>query len=363
MTSIRLASDNDYAKWDKFAQQNDCCSPYHLSAWTQAINQAYGHRCYLFIAEDNDVVVGILPLVIMAPPLLKKSICSLPFCDLGGVAATTQEAKDKLLTAALDFAASNNASRVELRQTAPRNQDHEIIDGAKVRMLLPLPDSAEALLASFKSKLRSQVKKAEKNGISYRSKIPNGKSKDDQLTDEDLLGFYQIMQINMRQLGSPVHSYKWFRSVLDYYGNNAVLGLVYFEDKIVGGAIILLCGKTVTVPWASTHPEYNRLAPNMLLYWGLLSYAADNGYQEFDFGRSTVGEGTFKFKKQWGAAPVPLDWLSYKDKILLAKEPATEPQGSDSGKGIRDQVAHIWSKLPVAITNFLGPIVRRYISL
>ncbi len=48
------------------------------------------------------------------------------------------------------------------------------LESNKVRMLLDLPDSSEILLANFKSKLRSQVRKAEKNGVTFRWTGPNG---------------------------------------------------------------------------------------------------------------------------------------------------------------------------------------------
>jgi hypothetical protein len=30
--------------------------------------------------------------------------------------------------------------------------------------------------------------------------------------------------------------------------------------------------------------------------------------KSFDFGRSTMNEGTYKFKKQWGCEPTQLHW-------------------------------------------------------
>ena len=54
--------------------------------------------------------------------------------------------------------------------------------------------------------------------------------------------------------------------------------------------------------------RYNRLSPNMLLYWSVLEFACRQGFRVFDFGRSSPDSGTFKFKAQWGAAPVPLYW-------------------------------------------------------
>jgi hypothetical protein len=58
----------------------------------------------------------------------------------------------------------------------------------------------------------------------------------------------------------------------------------------------------------------------MLLYWTKLEYACDNGNKTFDFGRSTPGEGTYRFKPQWGAKPQPLHWqyISLNDQPIDA---------------------------------------------
>jgi hypothetical protein len=91
----------------------------------------------------------------------------------------------------------------------------------------------------------------------------------------------------------------------------------------------------------------------MLLYWNFLSFAADNGYHYFDFGRSTPGEGTYKFKQQWGADPVPLAWIDLLNSSSVAK----------NGSGLRAQVEKVWQKLPVSVATMVGSQLRRYIDL
>ncbi|MDY6919960.1 MAG: FemAB family XrtA/PEP-CTERM system-associated protein [Pseudomonadota bacterium] len=340
----QISLDNS-KDWDAYVHGHPAASPYHLMAWGQAVQHAYGHEAVYLAAKENDRICGVLPLVSMRVPLLGAQFCSLPFCDLGGVLADSDAARQALIAHAGELMAARGIRHAALRHSEQDIQP-DAAEGSKVRMLLPLQPSADQQFQQFKSKLRSQVRKAGKNGVAFtEGDTPVRRQR-----------FYQVMQVNMHQLGSPVHSRRWFDAVLDAYGDQARLGLVEFEGQIVGGAIILLCGTTVTVPWASTLPQFNRLSPNMLLYWGLLSLAADNGYKTFDFGRSTVGEGTYRFKKQWGAEPVPLQW-----EQLTADGLAPIP-GSD-GSGLRDKVATAWQKLPPAVVNWLGPILRRYISL
>jgi hypothetical protein len=161
----------------------------------------------------------------------------------------------------------------------------------------------------------------------------------------------------MHELGSPVHSKSFLKAVLTWYGARAKLGLAEFQGKTIGMGIILLGGKGVSIPWASTLREHNRLGPNMMLYWNFLKYSADNGYAYFDFGRSSEGEGTYKFKKQWGAKPKPLVWYESIEKRKTKAEPSLTDMGN------RERVAAMWQKLPPWAANRIGPHLRKYISL
>ena len=94
----------------------------------------------------------------------------------------------------------------------------------------------------------------------------------------------------------------------------------------------------------------------MLLYWSILKHVTDNGCNRFDFGRSTYDEGTYRFKLQWGAEPIPLEWSSY--------APSGAEYDIQSGHSIfRPIVEKIWQRLPLSIANSLGPLVRKHISL
>lgn len=357
MINIRLADTADQRAWDQYVEEHPLGSPYHLMAWSLAIRSAYRQQVYCLMAQDQQGrIQGLLPIAQIGLPLLNRKLCSLPYCDLGGILSTNQEAYDALLQRAQQLARERGNLPLELRHSSAPNhaQDSapEPQPGQKVRMLLPLPGSADALLAGFKAKLRSQIKKAEKNGICFRLAS----------TPSDRAGFYEVMQINMRELGSPVHAQQWFEHVLRQYGDNAILGLAEYKGIIVGGAIVLLCGDTATVPWASTLPDYNRLAPNMALYWGILSHAADRNCRYFDFGRSTVGEGTYRFKQQWGAKPIMLDWQTWRGEQRETVH-AIEAGSEDQKSRVRDWIAQIWRALPHGITNLMGPLLRRHISL
>ncbi len=345
MFTIRSVEQDDQKPWDEYVLSHLDSSPYHLWAWKEAVEQVYGHQTYYLLAEDHSQLVGVLPLVNLRVPFLLNELTALPFCDLGNCLADSLQIQVALVDKAREIAETIKSKAISLRgQLKDFSCSGLYVENTgKVRMILSLPESSESLLASFKSKLRSQVRKAEKNGVEFHWTGLDGVD-----------SYYSVYSQNMRDLGSPAHSKQWFRAIMTHYGDRARIGLAEFEGKCIGAGLILSTNSQTTIPWASTLREHNRLAPNMLLYWNCLKLAADSGKQSFDFGRSTEGEGTYRFKKQWGAQPEPLIWYS-------SFSSKTEKDSSHGGS--REKVEKIWQKMPLPIANIIGPVLRKYISL
>lgn len=320
--------------------------PYHHIHWLEAIKLSYGHDYVYLVARESGRIVGIMPICIFRDLTGEKSFCSLPFCDIGGHVSEKEDIGGALIGYALDQLKIENCSLIEIRQRSEKTESVENFTHHKVSMLLKLPDSPDHLIGSFKSKLRSQIKKAEKNGLKFEC------SSDARSVGE----FYSVFSRNMHSLGSPVHSLKWFNTLQSLYENNMLIGKVYYDEEVVGAGVMMISGANVVIPWASTLRRYNRLAPNMLLYWNFLRIACERGCAIFDFGRSTYLEGTYKFKEQWGAEPVLLDWR------CLNRDGQALEISSTSSK-IRSMVESIWKISPLALANFLGPHLRKHISL
>jgi len=348
MVRIRIAEKHDGHAWDEFVTGHGLSGPFHLFAWREAVGRAYGHTSrYLVAHNDAGAIEGVLPLILVKPPFLQGYLVSLPFCDYGGPLARSPEAAGLLVRRAAELARSSR-SKLEIRCAGPDTSMQAAPSlgpvSHKSRMLLDLPGSATVLWDSFKSKLRSQIRRPQKDGMEFR------------MGSADYLDhFYHVFSTNMKELGSPVHARAWIASVLDAYGGRAHVGMVYRGAEPVAGGVVIEHRDTVTIPWASALSAYSRSSPNMLLYWGFLRYAADNGFKRFDFGRSTPGEGTYLFKAQWGARPEPLSW--YVEGNADAQDAAAKP-----GR-IRQAVASVWSRLPGDVANALGPRIRGYITL
>jgi len=341
---VRQANDSDAEAWNRYVRDHQGSGPFHLWQWRKAITRAYNHTPYYFLAMDtaNNKIVGVLPSFLIKPPFRKGTLVSLPFCDYGGPLAHNEGVKALLCDKAVEKALVLGAS-LELRCSEPLRQACSMVRfGDKVRLTLSLPRGSDILFKGFRSKLRSQIRRPMKEGLYCRT----GGA-------ELIEDFYRVFSVNMRDLGSPVHSVELFRALCSTHKDGALVGVVYKEDLPVAGGIILLHRDVATIPWASSLRQYNRLSPNMLLYWSFLEFAADNNYSTFDFGRSSPGSGTYRFKKQWGAEPIEVFWYAQNGSA----------SGVSQGKGARETAANLWSHLPTSIANVIGPKIRKYISL
>jgi FemAB-related protein (PEP-CTERM system-associated) len=364
--SVRLFTIRDGPDWDSYVEGHPAATVYHLSGWKDVIESAYGHRTYFLMSEvqtnpaephsprSSVKITGVLPLVHIKNLIFGNSLISMPFLDYGGILADNRESENALLAEALKIGQELKASHIELRHIEPlAGQDAFDEDtriniypkSHKVCMLLDLPEDFDILIRSFKSKLRSQIGRPLKSGL--RAEVGHM---------EHLKDFYNVFSINMRDLGSPVHSMRLMRNVMETFSDRARFCIVFKEKQPVAASLILGFRDILENPWASSLREYKHMSPNMLLYRTMLEYGCERGFCKFDFGRSSPDEGTFKFKNQWGAKAKPLHWyyISYKERAER-QEPMDKARFS--------LLINYWQQLPVCLTKVIGPQIRKNISL
>jgi len=327
----------DRTAWDAYVDSKPAASNYHRYGWRNVIENSFGHQCHYLTANDKGGgIVGILPLVYMQSRLFGRFLVSLPFFNYGGLLCGNQEIGEGLLSEAGALRKELGAEHVELRHSDPWPGDLPAKQH-KVCMMLDLAGNAEAQWQGFNAKLRNQIRKAEKSGLTVKV---GGK--------ELLSDFYAVFVRNMRDLGTPVYGQQFFAEVLAAFPADSRIITVYLEGNPVASGLVVRFREALEIPWASSIRDYNSLCPNNLLYWTALQHALEIGCRRFDFGRSTPGEGTYKFKEQWGAKPLVLNW-----QYLLQNGKALPELNNKNPKF--EMAIRIWQKLPLPLTRTLGP--------
>jgi serine/alanine adding enzyme len=337
---VTVSGDYDAAEWDAFVATNPDASFYHREKWRGVFARAFRHCTEYLVARDNGAVVGVLPLVELRTRLFGRLMVSLPFVNYGGVLARDASAASALATRAASIAREHALRYVELRHVS-RRFDTMPCKQHKVGMLLSLVDDPAAAWAALDRKVRNQIKKAQKSDLSA---VEGG--------DELLDAFYQVFAANMRDLGTPVYSRLFFQEVLRAFPDEARVLVVSHGRTAVAGGIVLRRHDVCELPWASSLRAYRASCPNNLLYWTAIGGAIAAGCRTFDFGRSTPDEGTFHFKRQWGAEPVPLNW-EY-PWLGGGGVPDLTPKNPKYAFAIE-----LWKRVPVSVATLIGPSIVR----
>jgi FemAB-related protein (PEP-CTERM system-associated) len=333
--------DSAGADWDPFVVGFPGSSIYHLSGWTEIAREVFGHRALFVQSRDSSgALLGVLPVIRQRSWLLGNFATSLAFFNYGGALAADPLVAEQMMTRATEAAEALGCRYLEFRDVQPRTGKWARRTD-KVTLRLDLPDSVEALAKGLGSKLRSQVKRVQREGVQCRTGTAA-------LLDD----FYAVFAENMRDLGTPVYPKSFFAKILQRFEQHCQLVIIESQGEPWAAAFLVFWRGCAEVPWAACRAKAKPLGANMRLYWELLSLAIGRGCTSFDFGRSTVDSGTDRFKRQWGAEPMPLHWCRW-------ERPGSGGEGStaeERGKAMHLATA-IWQRLPLPVANTLGPLI------
>jgi hypothetical protein len=124
------------------------------------------------------------------------------------------------------------------------------------------------------------------------------------------------------------------------------------RGKPAAAGFVVMYNGRAEIPWAACLAEAKPLGFNMKLYWEVLSFVVSQGCSSFDFGRSSVDAGTYKFKLQWGAQPLQLHWHRWE------KHASPDAAHASAGGGkLTELLSRVWRKMPVQVANRIGPFI------
>jgi FemAB-related protein (PEP-CTERM system-associated) len=268
-------------------------------------------------------------------------LVSMPFVNYGGPLGTPA-AIEALVAEARELAARGHVRLLELRSRTPLNISLDV-SHRKVTVVLDLPSGgAPALWKELDAKLRSQVRRPQKEGVTVC------------FGSDQIEPFFAVFARHMRDLGTPTQPLSFFRVLAETFGDDMWFGCAYLNGKPIAAGCGFRWAGEFEMTWASALQEHKRIAPNMLLYWSFLERACDESLRAFNFGRCTPGGGTHRFKLQWGSREEQLWW--YQARASEATIATPSPNDPQMAWGPR-----LWKHLPERVATALGPRIVRYI--
>jgi len=287
------------------------------------------------LAERDGQVCGVFPLGQVRHLLFGHSLISVPFCVAGGVLADSPEVQTALEEAAVSLARRLGVDHLEVRNEKPQRDDWLRKDSLYVGFRRELSEDHDANMQAIPRKQRAMVRKGIKAGLVGE-------------LDEGIDNLYEAYSQSVRNLGTPVFPRKHFQAIRDEFGDDVDVVTIRHEGKVVASVMNYYFRDQVLPYYGGGISAARSLAANDFMYWEVMRRAVEKGCRSFDFGRSKVDTGSYRFKKHWGFEPEPLNYEYF--LVKSAEMPDLNPNNPKYALFIK-----AWKKLPVGMSRMLGP--------
>ena len=318
-----------------FVEATDGSTPFHLPAWSRAVQEGCGQRARYLLSEDaSGAIVGVLPLTEMRSPLFGRALVSTGFGVDGGVLG---DGVEPLAAGAWNLALRTGCPSVELRGgAAPAKWTRDDTSYLGFARDLAVDDDAELL--AIPRKQRAEVRRS----LGFDLEIVTGNDR------QMLAEHYRVYAESVRNLGTPVFPAKLFRSVANMMDADVLT--VRHAGRAVASVLSVYHDGTVYPYWGGGTDEARGLRANDRMYFALMAHVRARGCTRFDFGRSKTGTGAAAFKKNWGFTPEPRVYAKRSDG------PAREVNPLNPKYAL---MVRTWKRLPLWVANAAGPWISR----
>lgn len=335
---VREFSSGDETRWDTFVDHCPDATFYHLSGWRGIIENELRHQThYLFCERDGDIL-GVLPLARIKSLLFGDALISVPFLVYGGPAAVDQAAVNALIEAAKSLALELGVDYLELRNQAPILADCPVKD-SYVTFSKELDPDPEKNLLAIPRKQRAMIRKGIQAGLSPEC-------------DDDARRLYSALLECKRNLGTPFFSERYLQSIRDTFGERAEILTVTRGNDVICSVMSFRHRNQILPYYGGGGDQARRFKGNDYMYWAVMEKACRDGVEVFDYGRSMVDSGSYRFKKHWGFEPRPLYYEFF--MVNKASPPNLSPTNSKF-----ELLISAWKRLPLPVASKLGPPVAR----
>src|SRR5690606_12037276 len=338
VSAVDLRQPDEVARVEAFVAEAGG-SVFHRPAWLRAIERGTGQRARGLVAEKGGAITGWLPLTEVHSPVFGRVLASSGFAVEGGALAARESTAVSLCRAAAEYALRLSCPTVELRGgVAPG--DWAVRTDSHCGFERPLAADDEAELLAIPRKQRAEVRK----GLEKDLEISVGTA------EADRAAHYAVYAESVRNLGTPVFPRALFDAALDELDGDVLT--VLHAGQPAASVLSFYHSGTVLPYWGGGIFAARALRANERMDFDFVLNAGRAGYVRFDFGRSRAGSGPAAYKRNWSLQPQPLAYASW-------TAPGTARRDIDPNSDAYSAKIALWKRLPLALTNRLGPPIAR----
>jgi len=310
MITISVINPKKDKRWDNFVLNHKFGSIYHLSDWSEILNESFGYQPNYIISEENGAIKAAIPLMLVKSWLTGKRLVSLPripYCD---PLANSEDELKEMLGYIYQIVDESQIQYVEIK-TQFNNQffkDNQLKRYQHFKNhILSLAIDRDELWKSFdRTCVKQRISRAQKDNVKFRL----GE------TDEDLKIFFSLHKMTAAKQRIPVRPFSFFYNIWQKLRKKNLLLLFIAEVNGEAGAANISFKFKNALYYEFLGLNYNLIqhSPGHLLIWEAIKTAYENNLQYFDFGLTPPeNPGLADFKRRWGAIESELSYFYYPD--------------------------------------------------
>lgn len=345
--------ESDREEWDSFVNRHPKGRFSQLIGYKDTIEKTFGYESsyWLFRSPDGKIK-AIFPSFVKRSWLLGNKLVSQPFCEYGGLLGDDLTEEDNLVI-------KQNLSELLVQHRVPFLEVHGGIglsqeSNSQVFQEKPMHQYAVLRLSPSKDiwerrmqrKTRTDVHKAQRSGLECYQETT-----EKSITQE----FYPLFLHWVKGFGTPPLPLSLFLNYLRYLPQYMRLFLVKYRGETIHALLGFTTGNRVhiiSMPSDERHWDKN---PSDLACWEFIKWAADNGYENFDFGPVRY-KGASHWKRKWGA-----EFFDYSYFFLSRDGGYAKDVMMYSSK--TRFLASLWRRLvPLPLTGSIGPWFRKQLG-
>jgi len=358
---MEILNENNKDYWEDFEKKNENIPPQHLLNWKRALEKSYKNCSGKYYFNRGEMGEGpIFPFLIVKSKLLGNRAISQPFLDFGGPLGKPDEGFFSEVLEELKKIPEIDKIEIRLNNFNEHYDEMEKTfiklgfkkEFKKNQLILKLK-SEDDLWNDFNRITKKGIKKAEKSSLKLK----------DLDNEEELKAFYNLYMRNMRNFGTPQHSYGFFKNLSNLFKEGFKGINCYKEEKLIASLLVLYGKDYMYAAYNVSEPKFLIYQPNDLIHWEMIRWGIKKGIKYFDIGQcdsnaeqGTHAAGIYRFKSKWGARIYDKYYFHYKIREDLKTE-------RPKGRSEYEKVIKIWKKLPLPIIKKIGPRIASQLAL
>lgn len=302
--SVQRVNPLEDAGWDARLMTCPSASFFHAAAWAKVLQSTYGFTPAYFTLNESGRLHALLPIMEVDSWLTGRRGVSLPFTDECEPLCSDPASFGWVLKEAMRYAEVRDWKYIECRGGKEFLADAPASTSFYGHRL-SLADKEEVLFANLDGgRCRSAIRKAAKSGVTVEFC---------QSLDAVRI-FYALQCKTRRKHGLPPQPFRFFQNIHNHIlsQSRGFIVLARYQQAPVAAAVFFHWEKKAIYKYGASDETFQHVRANNLVMWEAIKWYAQHGFEELDFGRTSLAnDGLRRFKLGWGTEEHRIEYVRY----------------------------------------------------